>query len=170
LKLAGEYGDIAGLILLSPNIEINDPNAWLLNNPWGLQVAHMVKGKYNTSSDTSALYKQYWNSKYRMEATVELEELLETTMRPSTFEKVKQPVLLLYYYKDEQHQDDVVKVSAMLKMFRGLGTPPEQKMEMAIPNAESHVIGSYIRSKDYKSVEEACNKFATTILKLTPVN
>jgi esterase/lipase len=170
LKLAGEYGDIAGLILLSPNIEINDPNAWLLNNPWGLQVAHMVKGKYNTSSDTSALYKQYWNSKYRMEATVELEELLETTMRPSTFEKVKQPVLLLYYYKDEQHQDDVVKVSAMLKMFRGLGTPPQQKMEMAIPNAESHVIGSYIRSKDYKSVEEACNKFATTILKLTPVN
>ena len=170
LKLAGEYPDIAGLILLSPNIEINDPNAWVLNNPWGLQVAHMVKGEYNTSSDTSALYKQYWYSKYRMEGAVELEELVETTMKPSTYEKVKQPVLLLYYYKDEKHQDDVVKVSAMQKMFRGLGTPADKKTEMAIPNAENHVIGSSIRSKDYKSVEEGCNKFAVDILKLNPVN
>lgn len=170
LKLAGEYPDIAALILLSPNIEINDPNAWLLNNPWGLQIAHMVKGEYNTSTDTAALYKQYWYSKYRMEGAVELEELLETTMKPSTFEKVKQPVLLLYYYKDEKHQDDVVKVSAMQKMFRGLGTPANQKIEMAIPNAGNHVIGSFIRSKDYKSVEEACNKFAVDILKLAPAN
>jgi esterase/lipase len=170
LKLASEYPDIAGLILLSPNIEINDPNAWVLNNPWGLQVAHIVKGEYNTSSDTSALYRQYWYSKYRMEGAVELEELLETTMKSSTYEKVKQPVLLLYYYKDEKHQDDVVKVSAMQKMFRGLGTAADKKMEMAIPNAGNHVIGSSIRSKDYKSVEEACYKFATDILKLTPVN
>jgi pimeloyl-ACP methyl ester carboxylesterase len=32
LKLAGQFPDIAGVILLSPNIAINDPNAWLLNN------------------------------------------------------------------------------------------------------------------------------------------
>ncbi|MBS1576940.1 MAG: alpha/beta hydrolase [Bacteroidetes bacterium] len=170
LKLAADYPDIAGLILLSPNIEINDPNAWVLNNPWGLQVAHLVKGTYNTSSDTSAIYTQYWYNKYRMEAAVELEELLETTMKQSTFQKVKQPTLLLYYYKDEQHQDQVVKVSAMQKMFHELGTDPDQKMEIAIPNAGDHVIGSSIKSKDYKSVEEACNKFAEDILKMKPVN
>ena len=170
LKLAAEYPDIAGLILLSPNIEINDPNAWVLNNPWGLQVANMIKGKYNQSDDTSAIYKQYWNTKYRMEATVELEELLETTMKSSAFEKVKEPVLLLYYYKDEAHQDDVVKVSAMKRMFRELGTPADKKREQAIPGAGNHVIGSSIRSKDYKSVEEACNKFAKDILQLKPVN
>jgi esterase/lipase len=170
LKLAAEYPDIAGLILLSPNIEINDPNAWVLNNPWGLQVAHMVKGTYNNSSDTSAVNAQYWNKKYRMEATVELEELLETTMKSSTFQKVEQPTLLLYYYKDEDHQDDVVKVSAMKRMFRDLGTPINQKMEIPIPNAGDHVIGSSIKSKDYKSVEEACYKFAEAILKMKPVH
>lgn len=170
LKLAADYPDIAGLIMLSPNIEINDPNAWLLNNPWGLQIAHLVKGTYSISSDTTAIYKQYWNSKYRMEATVELEELLETTMKQSTFQKVKQPVLLMYYYKDEEHQDDVVKVSAMQRMFRELGTPADKKMEMAIPNAGDHVLGSSIKSKDYKSVEEACYKFAEDILKMKPVN
>ena len=59
LKLAAEYPEIAGLILLSPNIAINDPLAWVANNHWGLQVAHLAKGKYNTSDDSAALEKQY---------------------------------------------------------------------------------------------------------------
>ena len=166
LKLATEYPDIAGLILLSPNIAINDGKAWLLNNPWGLQIAHLVKGKYNTAADTSAIYRQYWNYKYRMEAAVALEEFLETTMKASLFEKVTQPVLLLYYYKDEEHQDPVVKVSAMKRMFRQLGTPDSLKREMAVPNAGDHVIGSYIKSKDLRTVEDDCEKFGTQILKL----
>jgi pimeloyl-ACP methyl ester carboxylesterase len=45
LKLAAEYPDIAGLILLSPNIAINDPNAWLLNDHWGLQASKTYKRK-----------------------------------------------------------------------------------------------------------------------------
>lgn len=166
LKLAAEYPDIAGLIMLSPNIAINDPNAWILNNHWGLQVAHLVKGTYNTSNDTSRLYKQYWYTKYRMEAAVQLEELLETTMKASLFEKVKQPVLLLYYYKDEDHQDEVVKVSAMKRMFRQLGTPDSLKRQVPVPNAGQHVIGSYIRSKDINTVEEECYRFGSEVLRL----
>lgn len=161
LQLAATYPDkVSSLFLLSPNIAINDANAWLLNNPWGLQIAHLVKGKYNVSSDTSSLYKQYWNHRYRMEAAVQLEELLESSMRATLFEKVQQPVLLLYYYKDEDHQDDVVKVSAMQRMFRQLGTPENMKMEMALPNTGNHVIGSYIRSKDVQSVVTSCEQFA----------
>ncbi|MEI9944240.1 MAG: alpha/beta hydrolase [Chitinophagaceae bacterium] len=164
LKLATEYPDIAGLILLSPNIAINDGNAWLLNNPWGLQVAHIVKGEYNTAADTTTIYKQYWYQKYRMESVVQLEELLETTMKASVFEKVKQPVLLLYYYKDEKHQDAVVKVSAMKRMYRQLGTPANLKREIPVPNAGDHVIGSYIKSKDLQPVENEVEKFAKEIL------
>lgn len=170
LKLAAEYPEIHSLFLLSPNIAINDGAAWILNNHWGLQAAHLIQGKYNTSKDTSAIYKQYWHSKYRMESAVELEEFLETSMKSSVFEKVKQPVLLLYYYKDEEHQDPVVKVSAMKRMFRQLGTAPDLKKEVAIPNAGDHVIGSYIKSKDVKRVEDECEKFATGILKLQYAN
>src|SRR4030088_3374991 len=107
LKLASEFPDISGLILLSPNIAINDGAAWMLNNPWGLQMASLVKGKYNTSTDTTAIYKKYWYAKYKMESVVQLEELLEMTMKETTFKKVEQPVLMLYYYKDEQHQDQI---------------------------------------------------------------
>jgi esterase/lipase len=169
LKLAAEFPDIAGLILLSPNIAINDPNAWLLNNHWGLQIAHIVKGRYNTAKDTTELYSRYWNNKYRMEATVQLEQLLETTMKESLFKKVRQPLLLLYYYKDEEHQDKVVKVSAMKRMFLQLATTEDQKREIAVPNAGDHVIGSYIKSRDIESVQRYCNEFAQDILQLRPV-
>jgi len=168
LKLAAEYPDIAGLILLSPNIAINDPNAWLLNNHWGLQIARLIKGKYNHARDTSAVYAKYWYPKYRMEGVVQLEELIETSMKEATFQKIKQPTLLLYYFKDDDHQDAVVKVSAMKRMFRELGTPENLKREVSIPEAGDHVIGSYIKSKDVKTVEQQCDKFAMDVLKLTP--
>lgn len=166
LKLAAEYPDIAGLILLSPNIAINDPNAWLLNNPWGLQIAHMVTGKHRKVEDTTAIYAQYWNNWYSTRSLVQLEELLESTMKESTFRKVTQPTLLLYYYKDEEHQDNVVKVSAMKRMFNQLGTPENLKKQVAIPNAGNHVIGSYIKSKDVESVMRECEKFGREVLKM----
>jgi pimeloyl-ACP methyl ester carboxylesterase len=167
LKLAGEYPNIAALILLSPNIAINDSKAWLLNNHWGLQIARMVKGKYNRSDDTTALHGQYWNNKYRMEAAVQLQEFLETSMKESTFQKVKQPTLVLYYYKDEEHQDDVVKVSAIKRMYMQLGTPGDQKRAVAIPGAGDHVLGSYITSKDIAGVQKECEKFAIEVLRFS---
>ncbi len=169
LKLAAEFPDIAGLILLSPNIAINDPNAWLLNNHWGLQIAHMVTGKHRVSEDTTALFAQYWNNRYATSSLVQLEELLETTMKESTFKKITQPTLLLYYYKDDEHQDKTVKISAMKRMFNQLGTPGNLKKQVAIPNAGDHVIGSYIISKDIQKVEEECEKFARDVLHLKEI-
>lgn len=165
LKLAAEYPDIHALILLSPNIAINDPNAWILNNPWGLQIARLVKGgKYNDATDKREIYRQYWNYHYRLEAAANLEELLETSMTKKTFERVKQPTLLLYYYKDDIQQDSVVKVSAMLDMFKELATPAGQKKSIAMPNTGNHVLGSYIKSKDVAGVEREISQFMTHIL------
>ena len=44
LELASNFEDVAGLVLYSPNIAINNPSAFLTNNPWGLQIARMVIG------------------------------------------------------------------------------------------------------------------------------
>lgn len=171
LQLAAAYpGDVAAVILLSPNIAIHDPNAWVLNNPWGLQIARLVKGShYVTATDTRAIYKQYWYQQYPLEAAVELQELLETTMTKETFEKVKQPLLMLYYYQDNKHQDTVVSVPAMLKMFNELGTPAGERVKQPIPNAGDHVLGSYIKSKDLLDVQKAIESFMMKTLKLTPV-
>jgi esterase/lipase len=169
LKLCTEFPDIVANIMMSPNIAINDPNAWLLNNHWGLQIAHIMVGPQRTVSDTTALYAKYWNNRYSTNSLVQLEELLESTMKESTFNKVTQPTLLLYYFKDDDHQDDVVKVSAMKRMFVQLATPDSLKRQIAIPNAENHVLGSPIKSKDVQSVKNEIDRFAIEILKLQPV-
>ena len=142
----------------------------MLNNPWGLQISRLFKGRYNVMDDTTAIYAQYWNNRYRMEATVQLEELLETSMKHSVFKKVEQPLLLLYYYKDEEHQDPVVKVSAMKRMFAQVATAANMKKEVAIPNGGGHVLGSYIKSKDLVTVEAAIDEFAQQVLKMKEAN
>jgi len=78
-------------------------------------------------------------------------------------------VLLLYFYKDETHQDSTVKVSAMLKMYDKLGTPDSLKRKQAMPNAGTHVIGSYIRSHDVEGVQKEIEKFMTDVLHLKAV-
>ncbi|HTE25307.1 alpha/beta hydrolase [Flavitalea sp.] len=165
LQLAATYpDDVAAIVLLSPNIEINDPNAWILNNPWGLQIAQLIKGSpYILSPDTRPINMQYWSSKYRLEAAVALQELLETTMTEETFKKITQPALLLYYYKDEIHQDSTVKVSAMQRMFDELATPASKKVAVAMPNTGTHVIGSYIRSHDVTGVQREIENFLVNI-------
>ena len=169
LKLCAEFPDIAANIMLSPNIAINDANAWLLNNHWGLQIAHVVVGEHRVIKDTSHLYNQYWNTRYSTNSLVQLEELLESTMKESTFKKVTQPSLLLYYFKDKDNQDPVVKVSAMKRMFVQLGTPDSLKREVAIPNAGNHVLASPIKSKDVESVWKEIDKFAGEVLKLEAI-
>lgn len=171
LMLAGEFpDDVYALINLSPNIAVNNGTVWLANNPWGLQIARkVVGGDYNEIRDFEEARKQYWNSKYRLEAVSALQELIEDKMNKSTFEKVKCPSLTLYYYKSETEQDPTVKVSAIREMNKELGTPDDMKVEKAIPNAGAHVIGSKMTSKDLPAVEQAIDEFATQKLKLTPI-
>ncbi len=169
LKLAAEYpDDVFALINMSPNIRINNPAAFLLNDPWGLQIARMVMGgKYNKTGITQDNERwQYWNGQYRLEATIQLQELLEQSMVKETFRKVKQPSLTLYYYKNEEEQDPQVKVSAMLRMHEQLSTPDSLKFAIAVPTAGAHVLGSSMASKDVPAVYAEIVKFTKQTLQL----
>ncbi len=174
LMLAAEYPeDVFALINMSPNVALRDSKAWLAGAPWGLQVARLVKnGLYNVTpvsagADTTLDYR-YWNHKYRLEAISELVVLVEASMRPETFREVGQPTLNLYYYKNEQEQDEQVKVSAILEMHGQLATPDSLKVAVPIPNAGGHVLGSYVVSKDVESVKMAVHEFATVKLRMKP--
>jgi pimeloyl-ACP methyl ester carboxylesterase len=171
LQLAATYpNDVAALVLLSPNIAINNDKAWLLNNHWGTQLAKLVTGNdHKISDDTRPIYKQYWYYRYPFNGTAALQEIIETSMVPETFAKVKQPTLLLYYYRDAVHQDSVVKVDAMLKMYDALGVPAALKRKQAMPNTGDHVLGSYIKSHDVQGVQNAVALFMKEVLKMEPV-
>ncbi len=137
-----------------------------------MQIARKVKGgNYNvtpvTGSDTT-LDKQYWNHKYRLEAVTQLEEMIESSMKKSTFRRITAPSLTLYYYKNEEEQDPTVKVSAMEKMNRQLDTPDGMKLIIPVPNAGGHVLGSYVVSKDLRTVANEISNFAIGKLGMVP--
>ncbi|MDX1283558.1 MAG: hypothetical protein R3182_01035 [Draconibacterium sp.] len=169
LKLAADFPEyVDGLVLYSPNIRINNSAAFMLSKPWGLQIGRKVNGgKYRiTNEDFNSKDCQYWNCKYRMEATVYLQQLVEETMKKATFKNVTAPVFLGYYYKDEKNQDETVKVSSMLKMFEQLGTSSDRKVKKAFPDAGEHVIACELTSGSVDEVINETIKFGKEVLKM----
>lgn len=169
LKLAAEYPDLVdGLVLYSPNVRINNGAAFLLSKPWGIHIARMVyKSEYRiTNEDFSSKECEYWYCKYRLEAVVYLQQLVEKTMKKEVFAKITCPVFLGYYYKDEENQDQVVRVDAALAMFDQLGTPEENKVKTAFAGAGTHVITCELLSGAVEDVKEATFAFAGDKLKI----
>lgn len=166
LKLAATYPEIKGLINFSPNIEINDNWAFLLNKPWGLQIAqYTFKSDYRTV-DATEEYKKYWYATYRLEAIVELQELVATAATREVFEKVKCPVFNGAYYRNEKNQDPVVRVSAIRKMHKQLGTPANKKKYVEFPNANTHIIACDLQSSAIPEVLTEIFSFAKEVLEM----
>lgn len=170
LYMAAHDPEIAALICYSPNIDIYDPNSKMLTKPWGLHLVRWVMGSEYRQYEASEEFKRYWQTKYRIEGLMTVRSLIDHTMIEETFSRIKQPVFVGGYYKDEEHQDKVVSVAAMRKMMPLLGTPEEQKVMVEFPEVGAHVMASPIRSKDVESVLEETFKFAEEVVGLKPTN
>jgi esterase/lipase len=167
LAMAAQYPDhVDGLINYSPNIRINHSFAGLMNNPWGLNILNLMSenGYVVTSGDKDSVISQYWNTRYRTEALSQLEELIETTMVTETFELVDTPTLTMAYYKDEEHQDPTVKVSAMRWMHESLATKEDQKKYIELAKVGVHPFASDLRSQDLNSVRKQTKEFIEEVL------
>jgi esterase/lipase len=148
LVLVANHPEIKALMLYGPCIAIKDPNATLLDNPWGLQMARLITGSdYRDIPVMAPGHAENWSLHYRLEGVVAIQNFLTNAMNKEVFEKVKMPVFLGYYYKDEEHQDNVVSVDAMKVMFEQLGTPASLKKSEAFPNSGNHVITSNLLGK-----------------------
>lgn len=167
LKLAADFPEkVNSLVLYSPNIQIKQKTAALLSGPWGLQIARLnYGGNFSVSpDDPNGEICKYWYCRYRAEGPVYLQQLLDVTMNKETFGKVKCPVFMGYYYKDELHQDQTVEVRAALNMMKELGTPEAAKREVAFASAGGHVIACDLTSGSVNEVKKATFDFAGQIL------
>ena len=169
--LLADDPQVSALILYSPNVGIVDPYSKLLTLPWGLQIARLVLGEnyYNMGKVTEAK-KGYWTTRYRIEPLLHIQKLIEVSMNLTTFNKITVPVFLGYYYKNEEEQDDVVSVAKMLEMFEQLGTPANEKIKVAFPDAGDHVISSYLTTPNHHQVEEATLRFLKQHLNLNTID
>jgi len=167
--LAATHPEIKGIVLYSPCIEVKNSTLKLITRPWGKQILHKAIGEYSKSRDSIPERAQFWLQGYHTNGLITLQQMMDAISRPEVFEKIKMPIFVGYYYKNEEEQDQVVSVKAIEKMFPELGTPDDQKVLKAFPESGDHVIASRLRSKDLKSVYDATDQFFREKLHLKPV-
>lgn len=164
LHLAAKDADIAGLIMYSPFIGLFNPMMEKIIEPGGKEFFVAQAGGEIQKQAREPEVAKYWSTNYHVNGYVSLISMLKQTMVSETFEKVKCPVFMGYYYKNEEEQDKVVSVAAMLEMFDQLGTPASDKLSMAFPNTANHVIGCDLRSRDWSSVYEETVTFINDVI------
>lgn len=171
LYLAAHYPELVdGLIMMSPNIDLYDSRSFLLSAPFGLQIARKIMDSEFYGWNAPGTAQSYWYTRYRIEGLCTLKSMINCTMNETTFEKVNEPLIMLYYYRDEQHQDQVVSVKHMREMYHQLGTPENQKRDVPVPDAGTHIIGSDIFNDNLQSVWDPIVSFCEEVLNLNVVN
>jgi pimeloyl-ACP methyl ester carboxylesterase len=170
LYMAAHNPEIKALVLYSPLIDYyTNVKARAFTIPWSQEILATLNGsEYIDIPRPEGPLKQYWSERYHINGYLALDNFVRATMTRKTFEQVKCPVFLGYYYNNEELQDKTVSVEAMLTMFEQLGTDPEKKEKMAFPESGNHVIASKIRSDDWKGVEAATADFLEKTVGIQP--
>ncbi|WP_341220948.1 alpha/beta hydrolase [Polaribacter atrinae] len=127
LKLASEDASILGLVMYSPFIGLKNPAFAAIVTPEGKAGFIKMNGSEIMKQKRPREEAKYWSTSYHINGYEALIKMLISNMTPQTFSKVKIPVFVGYYYKNEEEQDQVVSVDAILKMYDGLGTSVDKK-------------------------------------------
>lgn len=170
LYLAARYPDLVeAQIMLSPNVDYFDPRSFMMSRPWGLQITRLILGSEFYGWKAPGAAQQYWYTNYRIEGIITLKSMIDETMTEDNFSKINDPIYLSFYYKDEDHQDNVVSVKRMKEMFEQVSTPPALKKEVAHADAGTHIIGSDLFNQNLASVWTPLVRYCEDVLHLTPV-
>jgi pimeloyl-ACP methyl ester carboxylesterase len=168
LQLAAHHPELKGLVLYSPCVDIFESKLQMATGPWGKQILKAAAGEYSDITHYTPKRANYWLTRYHTNGLMTLQQTMDAVNRPENLVKIKVPVLMAYYYENEENQDKVVSVPAMLKAFDVLGTPARNKQKIALPKAGDHVIASYFTSKDLDGVFSVTDAFFKQTLHLTP--
>lgn len=167
--LASTHPELKGIVLYSPCMAVYNSALKLTTGPWGTQLLHSLLGERRDDMRYAPDRAQYWLTSYDADGLLALQQTMDAISQPEVYAKVKVPVFLGYYYKNDNEQDKVVSVKAMQEMFPLLGTPDSLKMERAFPESGDHVIASHFTSKDLQGVQYATENFFEKVLHLKPV-
>ncbi|WP_081211773.1 alpha/beta hydrolase [Salegentibacter sediminis] len=169
IKLAAAYPDMVyALINLAPNTKDDQTGSFVLNSPWGYEIAGLVSfGEHKIIEHEQKIAEKYWDTIYPSKALVDLQILVGSTMKPETFSRLNCPVLTLYYKENYFQKDNHVEVSSYPEVHEAFSTVDSLKKLVALSTPETHFIGSDIKSKDTKSVEKEIMVFLKEDLGIT---
>lgn len=161
--LASRHPEIKAIVLFSPCIETYDKRTGIFIKPWGLSLIKFIAGSETVDvSAPNAEYAKYWTTHYNLNFIAQFQNFLTYANTRETFEKIKCPAFMGYWYKNENVKDTIASVPSMLKMFEELGSIKKQKQ--AFPNAGHHGLTTPVLSKDVEAVQRETEKFLDGIL------
>ena len=170
IYLAAEDPAIAGLIMLSPNIDLFDPMSRLLTKPWGKQLLRMIYGgNYHQWEGASDYANRYWTSKNHINGIVALRELLNQTMTNEVFKQISIPYFIAYYYKDDENRDKVISLDAIQQFSMKSNTAKDKKTIKPFSNAPGHVIGCFSLNPAWEDVQDEIYRFVEEKMGLLPI-
>jgi pimeloyl-ACP methyl ester carboxylesterase len=159
LELAAKQPQaVDALVLWSPLIRERDDRLAPMFWPWG---GTFMRYTYNHGDEIVSQKGDsvYWSKAIHLDGYRSIAVLSRSVLNPLTFAKVRSPVFLGYYYRDEKNQDATVSVPAMLGMFDQLGTLARLKHKQDFPGADAHVIASSLYSKSVEAVHQRTREF-----------
>jgi pimeloyl-ACP methyl ester carboxylesterase len=171
---AGNYPDrVHALVLLSPLYEYSA--GWIgpvLNNRAATGLVRLALGKeryagWEGVEDRRDLpgYDDHWLITQESMAMVQLDQLRRGVMADRSLpERVSQPVLLLHFYKDDDHKDTVVSTEALLAMYDRFraGSPHPQSRRVPIADGNHVLTSQYVRV-DHEAVLAAMRAYFTDV-------
>lgn len=160
--------DVFAQVMFSPNIDIADNNSELLTAPWGKQLAHLIIGETNSFVPPPGA-EQYWTTAYSSEGLICLKYLIEETMTPKVWKEINQPILMGYYFENEEKCDHVVSVEAMQDFFEDISTPEGKKRNVAFP-VGTHCLVSAFHMENIEPQKQSTFAFFEEVLGLQPLN
>lgn len=148
---------VASVIYYSPNLMPADPSAFILNNPWGLQIARLVIGSnFRDVAIHDPYYEKHWNRYYRIESLPNMQELVESGFDHEAVQSLTMPVMVAAWYENDSIQDDVVSVPAMLEFYDEI--PSRNKVFMKF-DAGTHVIANGHYNRNIRELIESSIEF-----------
>lgn len=151
--LAAQHPDqVDALILGSPFYAFVDPLAVMMDTPIGVPLAEALFGDVRDANweDERKVegYEDRWLVEQRYQAVQNLANLRRYAVSDELFAAVRAPALLLYYYADEDRQDSVASVPAMLDAFAKFngGSPAAGSRAVAIEDGNHILLSGYVRT------------------------
>ncbi len=158
---------VTALLLASPFYDFAGQGALLARMPAPTLVARLVLGSERDTSRAPGWepgFERCWYTHQYTSALGSMVDLWKLVAKDHVYQQVKAPTLLLYYYKDEKHQDDAASVKAMLESFAKFGgrAPHPLNRAIAVENGD-HVLFSRYKETDKKLIVKEAARFLNAV-------
>ena len=151
LWLAERHADVAGLVLVSPNLGIKDPRGFLAAGPVGYLLARLIAGPYHDWTPRHPGQEQFWTTHYSVNGIRAMTDVVNEVAH-SDLSAVKVPVLCFWTSLDK-----VVDSALAIRQLQLLSNSKNKFVE--IKTTEHVLAGKITASENVQSVGTEAAEF-----------